>query len=111
MKYVQKGVPRALFSEVAARGALFSSPHFSFRVLLNKKEDTIFRFTFVVSSKVANKAVLRNLLKRRGRAIVRETLRLAKAQPCSGIFYVKKGANLLSYEDMKKEIVKLLSNV
>jgi ribonuclease P protein component len=108
MKYVQKGVPRALFGEVAARGALFSYPHFSFRVVLNKRDDKIFRFSFVVSSKVANKAVLRNLLRRRGKAIVREALTASASKPCAGIFYAGKGASGISYDAVKSEIVFLL---
>jgi ribonuclease P protein component len=107
MKYVQKGVPRALVSEVMARGARFSSPHFSLCIQRDKKfKDTAF-FSFVVPVKVSKKAVVRNLIKRRGRAIVR-TLLSPSPLSCAGLFFVKKGAEVLKFSEMREEIVFLL---
>jgi ribonuclease P protein component len=61
---------------------------------------------FVISKGVSKKAVDRNLLKRRAKAIVRDF------KPKKTLtFFFKKGAKDLSYRSLKKEINTLLSEV
>ena len=64
-------------------------------------------FAFVVSSKVEKLAVNRNLIKRRGRHIVRELGPLTESSTAC-VFFFKKGAISLSFEKLKEQIVFLL---
>lgn len=64
-------------------------------------------FSFVVSKKVATRAVDRNKLKRRARAIVRELLPQIKDNQACLLFF-KKEARGLSYQELKKVIYDLL---
>ena len=63
------------------------------------------RATVVVSKKVSNKAVDRNLIKRRARA----TLRKPPLPSRSLIFTAKKGARDASYQDIARDITDLVS--
>ncbi len=66
------------------------------------------RFRFVVSAKVAKQAVLRNLLKRRGRYIIRKFSE--KIRPSFfGMFFFKSGSIELDFVALEKEILDLLS--
>ena len=65
-------------------------------------------FAFVVSHRVASKAVDRNKLKRRARAIVRELLPKIKDNYACLLFFKKKAISL-TYQELKKVIYDLLS--
>jgi ribonuclease P protein component len=61
----------------------------------------------VVSKKVSNKAVDRNLIKRR----IRATLRTLSLPSVSLIFTAKKGAHGAAYKDIASDIRSLLSRI
>ena len=64
-------------------------------------------FAFVISSKTEKLAVNRNLLKRRGRHIVRELVPLSLPNTAC-VFFFKKGAISLPFDKLKEQIVFLL---
>ena len=86
----------------------FHSAHFSIRV---KKLETVTlpghsRFSFVVSKKVSKMAVVRNTLKRKMSAVVEGILSSnVTGLPASlSAVFAKKGAERLSYKNMKTEL-------
>ena len=64
--------------------------------------------TIVVSKKVAKKAVQRNLLKRRIRAIVNTT---AQKKEKNLMIITKAGVEKLSFQELKQEIVSQLNKL
>jgi len=64
-------------------------------------------FAFAVSTKVSKKAVTRNLIKRRGRALVR-ALSPAWRKDTLTVFSALPGVDKLTYKEMENEIVFLL---
>lgn len=60
---------------------------------------------FSVPNKIG-KAVVRNKLKRRMRAIIRE--KLSNIIPVQAVFTLKEGSDKLEYRDLKKVVCKLL---
>ena len=115
------GVNRAFFDVIVRKGNTYHSPHFSLKVYNAPKHQPRkgertpagqsplhSTFSFVISKKVAKHAAIRNLLKRRGRHILKNSMHDMK-QPVSGIFFFKKGAEGLSFDELKEEIVTLLS--
>lgn len=96
-----------LFPIISRTGKNISSEHFSFRFVKTPgmRES---RFSFVVSGKVSKKATERNLLKRRGYAIIQNNDAL-KQISVAGVFFAKSGATKLSYNDLKQEINDLLT--
>lgn len=62
------------------------------------------KIAFIVSSAVSKKAVIRNLLKRRARAIILKYLKYFIA-PIFIIFIFKKSSLSLSFNELEKEIV------
>ncbi len=65
----------------------------------------------VISKKVAAKAVARNLLKRRGMAVLREFLKKYPGFSLAAILFAKKGAEDLSFAAQKEELYSLLSSL
>lgn len=63
----------------------------------------------VVSSKVAPRAVDRNKIKRRCRAVLSEYMK--KSPHLTIVLYTKKGAAKASFDDLKKDIEHLLSKI
>ena len=82
----------------------FHTDYFSIRAVPAENP----RFSVVVSKKVARTAVSRNRLRRRVYAVLAEALPRMRA-PLRASIYAKKGAETLSYPDIKKEILFLLS--
>jgi len=66
------------------------------------------KFSFVVSKKVAAKAVERNRIKRRGYEAINELLKKGFNKK-SGVFFAKKGISKLTFKELKEEIKSLLS--
>lgn len=60
------------FARIYQRGRSFSTPYLWLKILPNQLEDN--RFGIVVSRKVSKKAVTRNLIKRRLRAMIKQYL-------------------------------------
>ena len=126
-----KRVNRAFFDVLLQKGSTYHSPHLSLKIYNASKQQpsenerapagqtpsrrTLFggspldgAFSFVVSKKIAKHAATRNLLKRRGRHILKNSVRDMK-QPASGIFFFKKGSNTLSFDVLQEEMLSLLT--
>lgn len=98
-------ITRSLFNALKKEKARVShAPNMTLRTTLGVVDEP--KFSFVVSKKAANKATKRNLLRRRGYSVVRETL--GDAKPAAYMFFFKKSALTLSYQDMKEEIKSLV---
>lgn len=83
----------------------YHSLNISARVSKTNEVET--KFSFVVSGRISKKAATRNLLKRHGRSIVQ--LLLGEIKPSFVvIFFFKKGAVGLSYENLTQEIKNIL---
>lgn len=101
---------RALFDTLLKSGVSFHSPNLSFRTLVSQKEPS--KFSFVVSKKVSKSAVKRNQLRRRGYAILQNTLKQEDKGKMNktvlGAFFFKKGVEKLSFIEIQGEIEFLL---
>ena len=99
-------ISRSLFKKTINKKKNFSSPFFS---LSFEKTNQSFqsRFSFVVSKKIANQAVLRNLLRRRGYSFLQKNKK--NIQPSfTVIFFLKKGVEKLPISKFQKELFLLL---
>lgn len=103
----KRKVGKALFPFVLKGGKVISVEHFSFRFTPTPGV-TKSRFSFVVSAKVSKKATERNLLKRRGYAILKKNSGLEKI-PVAGVFFAKRDSTRLSYNTLEQEINSLLA--
>ena len=97
-----KQITKNLFKAITRRGFSGSSAHFSLKAIqADFKAPTDVRV--VASKKIIPSAVSRNRLKRRVRAIFNEV------QPSiQAVFFVKKGAAVISFNEMRREITFLL---
>lgn len=103
----KRRVTREEFTPIIKKGRTFHSPLLSLRVLEQRQcGETLSTFAFVVSKKVAAKATARNLLRRRGYAILREAHKIVPCHSCA--FFFKKGAEDAPYAALKKETLSLL---
>jgi ribonuclease P protein component len=101
----EQRIQREEMDKVLARGVLKHSPLFSARIL--KTADPHIKFSFVVSKKVANTAVLRNKLRRRGYSAVK-TLSPGIDSGYSVAFFFKKGVAEVAYTVLAEEVRKFL---
>jgi len=104
-----KKIGTQLFKDVLDKGKTYHFTFFSIKVLklsTNNKS----RFTIIVPKKVVKKAISRNLIRRRFFNIIKEVY---KDFPTSLaiIFFFKKGSEELKFEEIKKEIIKVLNKV
>jgi len=106
----QRRIGRQKFPLVFQAGRLWSTPVLSLRIARCPINGTqkLTSFSFIVSHKVAIRAVDRNLLKRRVRAIVRELLPKIKDNYDCLLFF-KKGATNLSYWKLKNIIQEIFT--
>lgn len=91
-------------------GHTLSSPNLSLKYIDLSRSSTEQKnqYCFVVSAKVSRLAVVRNILKRRARHIIRKNQsRIRTSFVC--LFLFKPGAAGLSFMNLEKEIVNLLS--
>ena len=95
---------KQLFPEILKNGKGFHSPHMSIKTLY-MPEIGKSAFYFVVSGKIIKKANKRNLFKRRGRHITRSQ---KTKDSHIAIFFAKKGAGDLEFNDFKVEILDLM---
>ena len=91
-----------LFKEVLKNGRVHNFNFFSLRVLKLPPQDEN-RFAFVAPKKIFKKAVQRNLLRRRGYNAVKNEFGKS-ASSLAAVFFLKKGAEELNFEDFKNEI-------
>lgn len=91
--------------QVYQNGQNFHGQFIGLKVLKNKL--LISRFCFVVSNKIAPKAVRRNRIKRQLREIIR--LKLGRIKPGTDCLIIaKKGVTELEYKQMEEEMIGLL---
>ena len=102
----KRRVHKEEFGEVLKKGLSFHSAHISLRGI--KKDDVSpSKFSFVVSKKVASRAVDRNLLRRQATAILEKHL-LGMKKGISAVFSFKVGSRELSFEQIEAEVTTLL---
>ncbi|MDQ3076611.1 MAG: ribonuclease P protein component [bacterium] len=95
-------VSTALFDEIMKSGTTYHSDHISLRIHRITAQN-LSRFSVVVSKKVENKAVSRNVLKRRLYSVL--SMSLSSIPPgYAGILFIKKGFSSLSVDYIKKEL-------
>ncbi len=97
----KKRVTKELFQSLLKHGKSISGSFFIFRY----DNHTTPHYAFVVPKNLAKKAVERNLLRRRGYAI----LRSFPIKTAAGIFFYKKEGKNAHREDMKKDIAYILA--
>lgn len=93
------------FENIAKFGKAFASDFFVLKKIDNNSEQT--RFGFVVSKKVSKKAVIRNKVKRRIRAGVKEFLPQIK-QGLDIVFFSKQAVKNKEFGEIKQDIWQLL---
>lgn len=101
-----KRLTKKEFNEVFEKGQPIHSD-FLFGKVLKTKKPTDSKFSVSVPVKVEKKAVKRNLLRRRGYVILKNTLENIK-NDFKIIIILKKGAEKLDFEEYKREINKFL---
>jgi ribonuclease P protein component len=103
-------VNKTAFPILLREGRTANSDHLSLKYIENKdaKAGQGNRYSFVVSAKVSKLAVDRNLLKRRGRYIIRKYSTKIKT-PISCVFFFKSGSNKLDFSQLEKEFLIILA--
>lgn len=103
-------VNKDIFPAILKIGRTINSDNLSLRYIENKDVSAGLknRYTFVVSAKVSKLAVVRNLLKRRGRYIIRKNKDKIKTS-FNCVFFFKPGSVKLNFEELEKEFLILLS--
>ena len=104
------GLKKQIFPVLLKNGQIFNSRNMSLRIMPDQQtiKNLINQVSFVVSTKVSKLATVRNLLKRRGRAIIVKHKENIKT-PYFLAFFIKSGAVNLSFSDFEKEVLYLLN--
>lgn len=102
----KRRVHKEEFGEVLKKGLSFHSVHFSLRGT-KKDEVSPSKFSFVVSKKVAPRAVDRNLLRRQATSVLEKHL-LGMKKGISVVFSFKMGSRGLPFGQIETEITTLL---
>lgn len=113
----EKRLGTKLFPAVVGRGRMFQGRFFSLKVLnaqAEMKEKSKSHFSVVISKKVAPLAVTRNLIKRRGLAVIKPYLpeieKKAGKNVIFGAFFAKKGVEKASFQEIKSDLAELVSS-
>jgi len=97
-------ISRATFARIFSQGRTAYTDKLSLRCSNSQGGN---QYSFVVSAKVSKLATARNLLKRRGRYIIRKHAdKIEKFLAC--IFFFKLGATRLNFSDLEKEFLALM---
>ncbi|MFA5933990.1 MAG: ribonuclease P protein component [Candidatus Paceibacterota bacterium] len=99
-------ISKSEFTKVGQSGFLSHGLYFSLRIIPSPSVAE-YKCSFVVSAKVAKKAVVRNLLRRHGYSIIKKLEQKIKKQT-SYIFFAKKDSAQLSFSELEKEIIDVL---
>ena len=97
-------IDKKLFPEFIKKAKTFYSDNFYLKVAYNCPKDRA--FAFVASLKVSKKAVERNKLKRRARAITYPLLKDVPAGTCAAVFF-KPSLLGKKYAEIKNELISL----
>ncbi len=106
----KRRISRKEFPYILSKGKRYNSPHLLLYVakIDNSPETKDSRFSFSISKKVHPLAVDRNKSRRRGYSIINKNL--AKIRPGYLCFFsFKKGNGEVSFNDLEKEVLELLS--
>jgi len=98
----ERRISKGLFDQIQKNGRNFRTPLFSLRIMTNPGQPSA--FAFVISAKKADKAVTRNLIKRRGRAIIAKNLAKIKEGYLCAIFF-NQDVSTLSFIELEKKIL------
>ena len=102
----KRRIERSLFSFVLAEGKKYHSNSLILNVVVNNKIPT--KFSFSVSKKILKKAIDRNKYRRRGYSIINKHIKRVKTgYVCFFVF--KKESTTVSFDNLEKEIVYLLT--
>lgn len=107
----QKRIKRFEFPLLSSKGGSFFSQHLTARARKLPNTEKTLKISVVVSKKVAKSAVLRNTLRRRVYSALENTFKNKGKKPLSIIFYLKKGAEKLTYKEIEKEVQSLVNNI
>ena len=97
------------FTQVLEKGRSWHCPSLSLRVMKLADPAAASKFSFFTPKKAVKLAVARNLLKRRGNAAI-ERLYPSVKPGVAGVFFYKKGADLLSAEEIARDVALVLRN-
>lgn len=104
---IKRRVKKEFFPEIMKKGLVLSGQHFYLHYL-DRKDDKISLFSFVVPSKVKKTSVGRHLVKRKISIVIEKNI--TKFKPgFSTIIIVKKDPAALIYSQIEKEILDLVS--
>ncbi len=102
-----KSISRGDFLQILKKNRSFYSKDIKLVILDNVNKNKTTKFSFVVSRKVSNRAVDRNLIKRRLKCIVLSFDKYIKNGSIC-VFFVKKSILYISFNELKNEIYNLL---
>jgi ribonuclease P protein component len=103
---IKRRIKKQLFPKIVKEGSFVSGDNYYLR-LLGKKEGELSNFAVVVPAKVKKTSVGRHLIKRWISAVLEGVLAEIQGE-FYGIVFVKKDVSGQSYNEVKKEIIKLL---
>ncbi|NMC51376.1 ribonuclease P protein component [Candidatus Kuenenbacteria bacterium] len=92
------------YDQVFKKGQRYSSPFFN--LVIHHLVDSKNRFGIIISTNISKKATVRNLLKRRIRAIIKKHLSEFK-DGFDIVIIAKISSVLLSYSELEQELVSL----
>ena len=95
----KRRITKELIEKTIYQGRSFQTEYLTLKILTSNSSNL---FGFVVSKKVSKKSVDRNLLKRRGRYIIRKYLSSLN-QGILCVFIFKQNSTKLSFENLEKE--------
>jgi len=99
----KKRVTKELFQTVIKSGSTLSGHFFIFRFLKQKSP----QYAFVVSKKIAKRAVVRNKLRRQGY----NALKSFPLKDYAGIFFFKKQTESTTFNEIKDDIESILNKL
>jgi len=105
----KRRIPRKEFTYILANSKRFHSPHLTLYIAHNTP-DSPSRFSFSVSKKIYKRAVDRNLCRRRGYNSISKVLHSIP----NGFFFFfvfKKGVYPVSFQELEKEVLALVTPV
>lgn len=103
----QRRINKDLFKDIFKQGYSFNNPSFSLRVLKMAENGRPSAFSFIVSLKVANLAVKRNFLKRRGKYAINKNINHIK-EGFFCVFLFKKDISSFQYQVFEEEVLDIL---
>jgi|SRR5690606_12405522 len=101
-------IPKGLIALTIKRGFSVYTKNLTLKYLPHKTDIPL--FAFVIPKKVSKRAVVRNKLKRRSKAIIKNILNKIKDNH-SYVIMFKPSVNELNFSDLEKEIIELFNKI